>query len=119
VGDKREDYAALGIPEYWRFDRTGEYHGARLAGDRLVDGVYVPMPIEELAEGSLQGYSAVLDLYLRWEHGQLGWYDPATGQHIPTYDYQRGRADNEREARIRAEDQVRNLEAEIRRLRGT
>ena len=22
VGDKREDYAALGIPEYWRFDRT-------------------------------------------------------------------------------------------------
>ena len=25
VGDKRDDYAALGIPEYWRFDRTGEY----------------------------------------------------------------------------------------------
>ena len=30
VGAKRDDYAALGIPEYWRFDETGEYHGARL-----------------------------------------------------------------------------------------
>ena len=119
VVDKRDDYAALGIPEYWRFDRTGEHHGARLAGDRLLDGVYVPMRIDELQEGVLQGYSVALNLYMRWEHGQLGWYDPAAGQHIPTYDYQRGRADNEREARIRAEDQVRDLEAEIRRLRGT
>ena len=82
VVDKRDDYAALGIPEYWRFDRTGEHHGARLAGDRLLDGVYVPMRIDELQEGVLQGYSAALNLYLRWEHGQLGWYDPATGQHI-------------------------------------
>ena len=43
VGNKREHYAELGIPEYWRFDETGEFHGARLAGDRLVDNVYVPV----------------------------------------------------------------------------
>ena len=43
VGAKRRDYAELGIPEYWRFDETGEFHGVRLAGDRLVDGVYVPL----------------------------------------------------------------------------
>ena len=30
--EKRVDYATLGIPEYWRFDETGEH----LAGDRLV-----------------------------------------------------------------------------------
>ena len=27
VGEKRVDYAALGIQEYWRFDETGEHHG--------------------------------------------------------------------------------------------
>ena len=25
LGVKRDDYAAFGIPEYWRFDETGEY----------------------------------------------------------------------------------------------
>ena len=50
--------AELGIPEYWRFDETGEHHGKRLAGDRLVNGQYQPMLIEELPDGVLQGYSA-------------------------------------------------------------
>ena len=36
VEDKPAAYAALGIPEYWRFDETGASHGTRLAGDRLV-----------------------------------------------------------------------------------
>ena len=91
---KRAVYAALGIPEYWRFDETGEYHRTRLAGDRLVGGVYVPLDIEELTDGSLQGYSSVLDLNIRWEHGQLAWYDPATGLHIVT-------SEDEEDARIR------------------
>ena len=38
VGEKREFYEKLGIREYWRFDATGEYHGAKLSGDRLVGG---------------------------------------------------------------------------------
>ena len=48
VGAKRDYYAELGIPEYWRFDKTGEFHGTRLAGDRLVNGEYQPMVIEDL-----------------------------------------------------------------------
>ena len=41
IGDKRRDYAAFGIPEYWRYDPTGgERHDAPIAGDRLVDGEY-------------------------------------------------------------------------------
>ena len=83
TGPKRRDYAAIGIPEYWRFDRTGEHHGAKLAGERLADGEYVPIDIEELPDGSLQGYSPVLDLYLRWEDGELVFYDPATGEAHP------------------------------------
>ena len=58
TGAKRVAYARQGIPEYWRFDETGEYHRTRLAGDRLVNGRYETIDIEELPDGSLQGYSA-------------------------------------------------------------
>ena len=125
VGAKRNDYEGFRIQEYWRFDETGEHHGTRLAGDRLVGGRYEPIDIAELIGGALQGYSAVLNLYLRWENGKLGWYDPATGEHIPTYEYQRDRADRaearadraeaqverEREARLQAEARIRELES--------
>ena len=96
VGEKREFYAALGIPEYWRFDHTpdGRWHGARLAGDRLVEGEYVPMEIEELPDGVLQGYSPALNLRLRWERGELAFYDPATDAPIASCESERERADN-------------------------
>jgi hypothetical protein len=75
---KREGYAALGIPEYWRLDDSGgRYHGVPLAGDRLVEGAYQAIPIEMIDRGTHQGYSTALNLYLRWEQGRLGWYDPA------------------------------------------
>ncbi len=124
VGEKRDDYAALGITEYWRFDQTGEYHGARLAGDLLVDGRYHPIDIEELPDGSLQGYSAALDLHLRWDQGELGWYDPATGQHIPTFEGERaariaaeGRVEQAETRARAAEARVRQLEEELRQRR--
>ena len=104
---KRDGYAALGIPEYWRFDDSGgRHHGAPLAGDRLVDGVYQPILIERIDDRTHQGYSAVLDLHLRWEDGRLGWYDPATGRHITRFRDERDRANAEQEARIQAEAQV-------------
>ena len=122
VTDKRDDYAALGIGEYWRFDETGEHHGARLAGERLVDGEYIPIDLEETPGGGLQGYSAALNLYLRWEQGQLGWHDPASGQHIATFESERVRADTEQAGRIRAEaarnaaeERISQLQEQLRR----
>ena len=117
VGEKRDAYAALDIPEYWRFDETGESHGTRLAGDRLVGDEYVPIPIDEAANDVLQGYSATLNLNLRWEGGVLGWYDPDTGRHIPTFDGERARAAEASTRADQAEARVRELEAELRRLR--
>ncbi len=108
TGVKREDYARMLIPEYWRFDKTGQHHGTRLAGDRLENGVYVPIDIDELSADVLQGYSEALGLYLRWERGELGWHDPATGRHISTFD-------TERAARLRAEERIRELEAQLNR----
>ena len=114
VGAKREDYERLQIPEYWRFDETetGRHHGARLGGDILVDGRYRPAAIEELPDGSLQGYSPMLDLYLRWERGELGLIDPATGRRIATFEDERARADREREGRIEErEARIEEMEA--------
>ena len=118
VTEKRDDYEAMGIPEYWRFDQTGQFHGTRLAGDRLVEGRYEPITIETREDGSLQGYSAALDLYLRWDNGELVFVDPATEASILTYEDQKVRAD-QAEARANAADErARQLEEEVRRLRG-
>ena len=111
LGSKRDHYAAFGIPEYWRFDETGEPYGDRLAGERLVDNVYQPIEFEELSEDILQGCSDVLGLDIRWHDGCLECFDPETGRHIVTLD-------DVRAARIRAEARTPELEEELRRLRG-
>ena len=116
VGAKRDDYAALGILEYWRFDKTGEFHGAKLAGDQLIDGRYHPIPIDELDDGNLQGHSAALNLNLLWEGGELVFYDPAAGRRIVTLEDERARADSEHEARVAAEARAAAAEARIREL---
>ena len=122
--DKRREYAELGIPEYWRFDHTGESHGTRLAGDRLVGQHYEPILLEELSPDVVQGRSDVLNLTLRWDNGDLHWIDPATNRHIPTFDDERkGRLaerEGRRSAELRAsaaEAQVRALQDELRRLK--
>ena len=124
LAEKREYYAAMGVGEYWRFDETGEHHGDYLAGDLLVEGSYQPLAIETLTDGSRQGYSPALNLMLRWNNGQLGWHDPETGRHIATFqEEQRARREEqqariaERQARLTAEARVRELEAEVERLR--
>ena len=128
--DKRDFYARHGVSEYWRFDEEDGPNRVRLAGDLLVDGRYEPIAVEELDDGVLQGYSAALNLHLRWEQGELRWHDPATGLHILTYEDQRDRAGNaqslaqsERAARMEAdaraeaaEARAEAAEAELRRL---
>ena len=117
--DKRQDYERFGVGEYWRFDPSdGEYHDAALAGDRLVDGVYEPIEIEELGEGRLRGYSDALGLYVCWEEGMLRFFDPVTESYLLAHDEERaGRMAAESRAGA-AESRVAELEAELRRLRG-
>jgi Uma2 family endonuclease len=119
TGEKREYYAATGIPEYWRFDETGQFHGRRLAGD-----FYVPIDIREIEPGILEGCSEVLNLRIRWEQGRLRWIGPATGAPVPRHretiaraeraEAERDRAREERDlARTRAEQ----VAEELRRIR--
>lgn len=122
VREKREYYASMGVTEYWRFDETGQYHGTPLAGDRLAEGQYQPIATETLEDGTVQGYSEALDLILRWENGELIWYDPRTESPIDNLREARAR---ERAAETRAEAEAaeraavearnRELEAELAR----
>ena len=119
--DKRRDYANFGIPEYWRFDPTGgQRHDAPLAGDLLVDGTYRPMEIVEVEPEHVHGHSNVLNLDPCWDHGKLRWYDPATGQHLMTFDEElearlaaEARVSAEHEARLATEARVRELEERL------
>ena len=107
IGPKRVDYANFGIPECWRFDPTGgRRYDAPLAGDRLVAGTYQPIEIVEVEAGHLHGHSVVIGLGLCWDQGNLRWYDPATGQHLSTLA-------EERQARIAAEERIRQLEERL------
>ena len=141
---KRTDYTAFGVPEYWRFDPSGgQFHDVHLAGDRLVDGEYQPIEIVQLDETHYYGRSDVLGLDLCWEEGLLRWWNPAKERYLSTFneeadgriaaesdrdaaqverDAERGvrialesGLDDERRARLAAENRVRELEAELER----
>ena len=110
LAGKKDYYERIGVGEYWLFDSKAEFYGFTLRGYRLEGGRYRAIEVREISPGVFQGYSAGLGLYLRAEGGYLGWYDPATEEHIPTLESETARAET-------AEAQVRELEAEIRRLR--
>ena len=133
VTAKRDDYAAFGIPEYWRFDPSGGlYYGTGLAGDLLVEGIYQPVGMVNVDESRQWGRSEVLGLDLCWEEGQLRWYDYRAQHYLRTHDEEaeerisaenqlgverRARLaaeeerDAERRARLAAEERLRELEA--------
>ena len=117
VDVKRGIYAGFGVTEYWRFDRTGgEYHGAPLGADRLLDGVYVPIELNYSPDGVTWGHSPVLGLDLCWDEGRLRFYDPATREYLPELKEAKFQT---RDAIFRAdaaEAEALRLQEELRRL---
>ena len=79
IGHKRDVYAAIGVTEYWRFDPLRECFDPPLAGERLADGAYRPIPVSEDGDGILRGYSAVLGLNICVRADLLRLHDPVTG----------------------------------------
>ena len=86
VTAKRDIYARIGVPEYWRFDPTGhDYYDRPLAGEQLVDGVYQPIALTREPDGILKGYSAVLRLSLCWAGGRPRLHDPTTNTYLENW----------------------------------
>lgn len=118
---KREDYAAFGIPEYWRFDPTeGRRYDTPLSGDRLIDGAYQPLEIRGSVGTGIWGRSEILGLDICWEDGKLRWWNPATRAYLETHDEvadarlaEREAYLAEREARLAAEARIRELESRL------
>ena len=125
LGDKRRLYEGLGIPEYWRLDPSAEAksYGERLAGDRLVNGRYVPCETRPGPQGSVRAYSGLLELDFYWDEATgFDLLDPATGRTIALLpaaeeraDAAETRADAERTRADAAEERVRQLEEELLR----
>ncbi len=130
VGRKRDIYARIGVPEYWRFDpKDGDYHGEKLAGDRLVAGAYRPIELTTAPDGILKGYSAVLGVSLCWDNNWPRLYDPATDTYLETWQQERAARRTaealaaveqagrlaEQAARQAAEARIRQLETTLRR----
>ena len=126
---KRDTYASLGVPEYWRFEEQPTRRSPGLAGDRLIDGEYQSIEIDVLPDGRLRGFSAILNLILEWQDGELNLIDPQTQRPLPTLEQERearlaerearlaeqAARQAERDARLAAEARVRELEAELER----
>ena len=111
LGRKRDLYARLGIPEYWRLDPTGgELYGIVLMGERLVNGEYIPYDLNAEPDGSVRSRSEVLNLDFHWDGERFDIRDPLTGMTIHP-------VESERQARLDAEAELRRLREENERLR--
>ena len=88
-----------------------------MAGDRLAGDSYLPIAIDEVEPGVLEGYSEVLNLRIRWDQGELLWIDPATNAPVPKHHQTMEERDQERARAERAEERVRQLAEELRQLR--
>ena len=130
LGEKREIYARMGAQEYWRLDRTGEYYGEPLVGERLVNGEYERFELHTEDDGDIWSRSEVLgvDFYYRAEDEAFGIFmlrDSATGEWLNTLGPEREARKDAEEARLAAEARAqaaearnRELQAELNRLRG-
>ena len=106
LGDKYRKYESLGVGEYWMMDPSGgEFYGKPLMGFVNVDGAFVPIPVDESADGDVTGYCAILDLTFRWiaERNEFRIVDPHTGEEFVTYMEYLKRAESEAAARAASE----------------
>ena len=77
-------YRQLGVQEYWLYDPTEETRVVPLLqGNRLVDGVYQPIPVTEMtAPNRYRGMSDLLGLELHAEPDWFRFFDSVAGEYL-------------------------------------
>ena len=104
LGIKRDIYADIAVPEYWRLDPTGgALYGEPLVGERLVDGEYRRFALYRDAYGRTLSHSPAMNLDIYWDGADFGIYDPATRQYLRGLLEERQETARERQMRQAAE----------------
>ena len=110
-------YASIGIPEYFVYDVDRRYLPTPLMGFRLIGDEYVEIPA--LANGGLRSETLGLEFHVLED--SLGLYDPEAEAWLKTSaeraEDAEERANQEAEARHKAEAEVARLQAELERLK--
>lgn len=110
-------YAEIGIPEYLVYDVDRRYLPTPLMGFRLIGDEYVEIPA--LANGGLRAETLGLEFHVLED--SLGIYDPEAEAWLKTSaertEDAEERANQEADARHKAEAEVARLQAELERLK--
>ena len=121
LGEKKDIYASLEIPDYFLFDAEGVYLPSPLMGFTLVDGAYTAISPDD--DGSIR--SSVLGLDFRMQGPEIRIFDPVANEWVQTLAEQAATRAENAEARAetaetRAEQETtraENAEAEAAQLR--
>ena len=107
-------YASIGIPEYLLYDVDRRYLPTPLIGYRLVGNDYVEIP--PLANGGIPSATRGLEFHLFDD--TFGIYDPEAQEWLKTAaEDAEKRANQEADARHKAETEVARLQEELERLK--
>ena len=117
--EKRDLYASMGVPEYWRFDPTGgDHYGRALAGERLVGGAYEEIPLGIDAGGLACGESPTIGLSLCVREGNLVFYDAASGEYLLTFEETQSALEEAEGALHETQGALRDSQGELRETQG-
>ena len=116
---RRDGYAEYGVREFWYLDHDAWYShrncDATLIGNKLVNSVYVPIPITRQSDGLIWGHSEVLGLDVCWDRGTTRFRDPSTGEYLPDNQEMKEDRDAERARAEAAAVELSRLREQMRR----
>jgi Uma2 family endonuclease len=108
TGFKRDLYAQMGVQEYWLFDPKNEWVEGQLRGYRLNGEDYVPI---------IDGQSLVLGLSLSIEDKKIALHRLDNGEKLPFPSELAEQVNQERQAKLVAEQAKQELEVLLQRYR--
>ena len=108
IGFKHELYAQMGVQEYWLFDPKDEWVEGQLKGYRLNGEEYVPIS---------DGQSVVLGLRLSIEDKKIALHRLDNGEKLPFPSELAEQVNQERQAKLQAEQAKQELEVLLQRYR--
>jgi len=118
---RRNGYAKYGVREFWYLDHHAWYstqpHDVILTGDKLVNGEYIPIPLQQTPERVIWGHSEVLGLDVCWDRGMTRLRDPSTGEYLPGNREMKGKRDTEMDRRLATEARAETAGVELIRYR--